>query len=492
MCARTFLLSLFLLAAPVAAQVAPQKGEIALDGVVASIASDGASFGLETAAFTLPNGKTAVLKTPKIKVVSLSANVAIFPRGDAIWKLPKAEIRVGLAARVIGKDAGIGKSLPARQVELVREIGGKRLDYFVSQKGSDAAQGTFDAPWRTIQGAVKRVSSGSSEAAPNVLHIGVGEFNESFDGQNAGLLIEEKNNLILTGTGAQATGGSQITTRDYIKRRSGVVRVSRAQNITFCNLIIGDDQNWEGEAFFEATLHLEAGASVALRAVRLRGPTKETLLDGDKKRAPTAIRAGNGDNIAQDSTCSARLENVLVTGHGAFLSNPAGQVWCERVTIARSFGINADDVLLFMQTPHEVLPDAKRYTFKNCVFYEIEGHDKGRHVWFTAGEEGQDKVFFDPEGGGNWVVRCHREGPNDLYNEKNLADGFPMRSARGWVRAQGVWQDGDPNAKALGGLCVDNDLQLVRRDDFPFLSPPDFAGGWTGGFWTPQSASKGD
>ena len=474
---------LLFLAAPATAQLAPKSGEIALEGVVASVARDGSSFRLETSSFRLPSGKTSTFKVPKTKVVALNSKSEIFPRGDALWKLPAKEVRVGFEAQVVGQDVGSGKPLPARQVELVREIEGKKLDYFVTLKGSDAGNGSFDSPWRTVQNAINRVPSGF-EDAPCVLHLGAGDFGESSDGQSGGVSIEDKQNLILTGAGATSEG-TQITTGDFPKKRSGVVRVNRSKGIAFRNLVIGDDKNWEGDAFFEATLHLEAGATVDLKSVWLRGPSQDTILDDDKKLAPTAIHAGNGDAMRRDGECLARLSNVLVTGHGAFLTNPAGQVWCQRVTLARNFGFYGDDALMFLQTPHQDLPPNRRYTFQNCVFYELAGREKGRHFWFTTGEQGQDKAFFDPENGGNWVVRCHHEGPNDWLNETNLADAFPQRNKEGRVRAQGVWQGGDPKSELLGGLRVNNDLQLARRGDFIFVSPTGFSGGWTGGFSNP-------
>lgn len=475
---------LLFLAAPAMAQLAPKPGEIALDGVVASVARDGSSFRLETSSFTLPNGKSASFKVPKIKVVALNSKSAIFPRGDALWKLPASDLRVGFAAQVVGKDAGSGKPLGAREVELVREIEGKKLDYFVAKNGSDEGKGSFDSPWRTVQGAINRVPNGF-EDAPCVVHLGAGDFGESSDGQSGGILIENKGNLILTGKGATSEG-TQITTGDFPKKRSGVVRVSRSKGIAFRNLIIGDDKNWEGEAFFEATLHLDAGATVDLKSVILRGPTQDTLLDDDKKRAPTAIHAGTGDWRGEENDCFARLQNVLVTGHGSFLSNPAGRVECERVTIARTFGFFQDDVLLFLQTPRGYLPTDKRFTFKSCLFYELQGRSKGRQVIFSAGEEGQNTAFFDPQSGdGNWIVRCNHQGPNDLYTAQNLADGFPDRNKEGRVRAQGVWPGGDPKSEVLGGLRVNNDLQLTRQGDFVFVSPTGFSSGWTGGIWSP-------
>ena len=173
-----------------------------------------------------------------------------------------------------------------------------------------------------------------------------------------------------------------------------------------------------------------------------------------------------------------------MTGHGSFMSNPAGQIHCEHVTLAHNFGFVPDDVLMFLQTPHEALSPARRYTFQSCLFYELEGHDKGRHLHFTAGEEGQDKVFFDDQNGGNRVVRCHREGPNALYNEANLREGFPARDSKGRVRAGGVWPDGDPQQALSGGLRVDNALKLIQRDGFALVALADSPCGWTGGYWS--------
>ncbi len=475
-------LLLTLFPACVGAQNAPARGEIRLEGTVVSLARDGQSFRLEVEAFTLPNGKTARLKALKTKTVTLSPDAAIFPLGAAKWKLKAAALRVGYGAFVIGPDDG-GAELKARRVALRREIESRPIDIFVAQNGSDAGDGSNDKPFRSVQGAVNAAPSGFADEA-TVIHIGAGDFVQASGQRAEPLLIEGKRNLILTGAGATYEGGTQISTGTLAKTRNNdVVRILASQNIELCNLVIGDDRSWEEDRDREATLKLALKSSVVLRNVRLAGPTRETLLDAGGDKPPTAsvaLRPFDRDSVAT-------LENVLVTGHGSFLSNPRGKVFCRNVTFARMFGTGYDDHFLFLQTPSDTPPNERRFTFENCLFYEMEGGRGGWRFILSGGDEGLDKAFFDPPraGGGNIMVRCRFEKPSTYFTAEQLGAAF--LDTRGGVaaRSHGVWVDDDPKKALAGGVRIDNAIQLEKRDGFALCAPPSLGSGWSGGFFSP-------
>ena len=460
-----------------------QKGEIGLKGIVFSVAKDAKSFQLEVDAFTLPNGKTGRLDTPKTKMIYMIANAAIYPHGAPQWRIKPSSLRPGYEAFAVGKD-GSGAGFVARSVGLKREIEGRKIDYFVAKNGSDSGDGRFEAPFLTVQAAVDRVPSGFTDE-PCVIHIGPGIFAESFDGRSAQLRVEGKKNLILTGAGAKTEGGTQISTGDMAKLRNvDVLRLINCQNVQICNMIVGDDKSWAEDRAYEATLKVSGVSTVSLRAVRIAGPTRETMLDADGKTAPNALGCDNLNGVVD-------VENVLVTGHGSFLSNPEGKVFSRRLTAAYLFGTGYDDHFLFLQTPHNAPRDDPRFTFSDCIFYEIEGGRGGSRFYLSTGDAGLDKAYFNapksPEGG-NWVVRCRYEKPDVVFETKNLRAAF--LDTRGIEpRTHGVFE-GDKNDNPLaGGVKVDNELQLKKRDGFLLTAPKNKASGWTGGFWCPADAA---
>jgi hypothetical protein len=132
------------------------------------------------------------LKVPKIRKIAVPKGTVIVPIGDPNWKLLPGSLRMGYEAYVTGSDAAV---FQVKRVELLREIGGRRVDYFVAQTGSDAADGSAKAPWRSVQKGVTAVPSGWADE-PTVLHIGVGSFAESFDGKNGQLRILDKKNMV--------------------------------------------------------------------------------------------------------------------------------------------------------------------------------------------------------------------------------------------------------------------------------------------------------
>ena len=463
-----------------ATDLAPQSGEIALEGIVVSAKPN--EIVINATAFSLPNGKRAELSGLKLKTVALQ-NAAIFPRGDAFWRLSATDIKPNNLAVVVGRDAGSGQVLPARAVALRRldETGALR-DYFVAQNGSDArGDGSPDKPWRTIQKGVDSMRDGVP-GSPRILHIGPGEFAESLDGDAARLNIRNKNYLTITGAGARA-GGTQISTGNFDKYTSGVLWIDDARELRICNLIIGDDRAWTNKnAFFEATVSVHGQSSVRLEAVELRGPSRETTLAANSQRAPTVLHSDGPD-------CATDLTNVLVSGHGTFLSNPLGRVSCRNVTFAGMFGLNYDDNVLFLQTPHGEPRGQRLYTFADCVFYEIQGSEWGNAMILSSGENGEDKAFFElpgAQGGGNVVTRARFDKDGAIYQAGQMAALF--RGLRGghFTLAHGVWKSDDTRAVLTGALLIDNDLQLSDENGFALVSPS--VSGWHGGFAAPGEA----
>lgn len=459
------------------AQTKPKTGEIRLEGIIAAVAPDKSFVNLEVSSYSLPNGKSAPLTVPKIRKVLVAPSSAIFPGGDSKWRLLPQNLRVGYEAQVVGTD---GASFKARSIELQREIEGRKVDYFVTQSGNDAATGTSKAPWRTVQKAVSAMPSGWADE-PCVLHIGAGSYAESFDGRSGQLLIENKRNVVITGAGARVEGGTQIQTGDYLKTANvDLLRLNNCQKIEIRNLVLGDDKSWDQDRFFEATVKLTGASTALLQNVRILGPAWETLLDSDRKRAPTALGVGDSESIAT-------LQNVLITGHGSFLSNPMGYVFSRNVTFARMAGPGYDDHFLFLQTPQRTPKDERRFTFQDCIMYEMAG-GRGGERFMIAGRDGEDKAYFDaPKDGqgGNLLVRCRYEKPNTFFQAKNLAAAFTEYREGRFARTHGVFVNDDTTATLAGGLTVNNEIQLEKRDGYILTAPPTLRSGWVGGYSSP-------
>ena len=186
------------------------------------------------------------------------------------------------------------------------------------------------------------------------------------------------------------------------------MRVENSIGIEFRNVVIGDDRNWSNpSAFFQSTVDVEGISDVTLRNVHVLGPSEQTLVAGGNQRAPTAVRAGS-EGSANASESVLRLDHVLVTGHGSFLSNPIGRVLSDHVTVAQTYGIGFDDHFMFLQTPQSFVDDP-RYTFQDSVFYELKGRLGGQRVSLATGGGGEDNLYFAPPsqgGNGNLLVRA--------------------------------------------------------------------------------------
>jgi hypothetical protein len=91
-------------------------GEIQLEGKVRTISTVHKTFVLDVVSFTLPNGKTSKLAAPKPKTITVSAGTLLHWRDDVQHKPTLSDLKPGDLVAVIGKDAGTGGVLPAREV----------------------------------------------------------------------------------------------------------------------------------------------------------------------------------------------------------------------------------------------------------------------------------------------------------------------------------------------------------------------------------------
>jgi len=114
-----FLLALALAPAPAPArQAAPAEGEIRLQGKVRSVAEGGTEFVLAADSFTLPNGRTGKIRPPREKRITLQEAALLRPLGGGDREVTLEDLKPGIAAAVVGRDAGPGKELEAREIEL--------------------------------------------------------------------------------------------------------------------------------------------------------------------------------------------------------------------------------------------------------------------------------------------------------------------------------------------------------------------------------------
>ena len=357
-------------------------------------------------------------------------------------------------------------------------------EFFVGLGGSDVAgNGSAGAPWRTMQFALTQIPDGTI-AQPTVLNIGQGEFAETSDGTLGQLKITGRNFIAIQGAGAKLTGGTHISTTGFSKvDQSGIVRVENSVGIEFRNVVIGDDRNWSNpSAFFQSTVDVEGISDVTLRNVHVLGPSEQTLINGGNERAPTAVRAG-GEGGTNSSESVLRLDHVLVTGHGSFMSNPIGHVFSDHVTAARTYGLGSDDDFMFLQTPQSFVDDP-RFTFQDSIFYELKGLG-GQRVSLSSGGGGEDNLYFGPPsqgGDGNLLVRglFDTSGPT-FYTDADLGhpDLFVGRvNGSSIMSAHGVFENDDTTLGLTGNLLTSNALQLADFDGFAFTAPSNVTSGW--------------
>jgi hypothetical protein len=92
-------------------------GEILLEGKLSSANPAQKTFVLTASSFTLPNGKTSALSPAKPKKRSSPPQRQRFNvRGDSAQKVELESLLPGAFIIVVGKDAGSGQALTARQI----------------------------------------------------------------------------------------------------------------------------------------------------------------------------------------------------------------------------------------------------------------------------------------------------------------------------------------------------------------------------------------
>ena len=364
-------------------------------------------------------------------------------------------------------------------------------DYYVSSAGSDAlGDGSAANPYLTIQYAVNHVPDGTQNNV-TLLHIGSGQFAETSNGTDGQLLISSRSYLTLTGTGAKLNGGTQITTQGYVKNylNSGVLRVDNSSHIVVANLVVGDDRNWnDPNSFFQSTVAVSGVSDVTLKAAEILGPSQATLIAGGQNRAPTAV-------TAIDDASVLNLNNVLVNGHGSFLSNPRGEVHSQNVTIANLYGLGFDDHLMFLQEPNSRVND-RLYTFSDTIFYNTGGsiHINGAYGIAVAGGPnggGVDNVYFDPSNTGaydNLLVNAlfdPNTSPQTYYNNSLLSNPLAFsRDPNGLVFASGVFNGNDPNSSLTNYLLANNGVSFGNVDGYDLVRLGGVNSGFYGGLAT--------
>ena len=430
---------------------------------------------------------TPVTLKPIPVKITVAGAASIYPLGAPAWKLPLDALAAGDSLAVVGKTgAGDTRSATARLIECARREAKLPVDYFVSQDGDDANDGSPGAPWRTIQNAIEKMPNGT-EAISRVLHIGPGNFSESPDGTIGQLRLQNKSFLILTGAGAHREG-TQITTDAYQKKNhSGVLRLQNCNAIDVLNLTIGDERPWDDEVFFESTVHLEGNSNATFESVQIVGPSREVLAGRGARRAQTAMRCvGDADE--------ATLRNCLVSGHGTFISNSRGKVFSRNVTFADMGGFDPDDQFLFMQLPDGEPRNDPRFTFDDCLFYQLQGGIRNKQAMLSFGGpfggSGESKVYFNsPEtvGGGNKLVRARLDTKGGFVQTSDLPRSFNLLDQH-YTLAHGIYAQNDVLGALIGGVTVDNSIELDERDGFALVAPATLKSGWRGGMTTPVSS----
>ncbi|MDQ3816003.1 MAG: hypothetical protein M3347_19005 [Armatimonadota bacterium] len=93
-----------------------RAGEIRLDGTIQAIDTAQSTLTLNVTLFTLSNGKTQPLVTPKPKTVLVTAETWLHWRGAPSQKVTLADLKAGAVVAVLGLDMGSGRDLSAREV----------------------------------------------------------------------------------------------------------------------------------------------------------------------------------------------------------------------------------------------------------------------------------------------------------------------------------------------------------------------------------------
>jgi hypothetical protein len=99
-----------------AAEFGVKAGEIRLDGTVRSVDASANIVVMDATTYGLPNGKSTRLTAPKTKNVEIGTATRLHVRGDEKRAVSISSLLPGTFLIVIGKDAGSGKNLPAREI----------------------------------------------------------------------------------------------------------------------------------------------------------------------------------------------------------------------------------------------------------------------------------------------------------------------------------------------------------------------------------------
>ncbi|HEX8234331.1 MAG TPA: CAP domain-containing protein [Abditibacteriaceae bacterium] len=128
-----------------AAEFSLREGEILLEGKLSSATPAQKTFVLTASSFTLPNGKTSSLAPAKPKTVVIDAATTLHVRGNATQKVELDLVLPGVFMIVVGKDAGSGQALTARQVAVWDKVAAGKFSLSASalvQGQTSTATGT--------------------------------------------------------------------------------------------------------------------------------------------------------------------------------------------------------------------------------------------------------------------------------------------------------------------------------------------------------------
>jgi hypothetical protein len=369
---------------------------------------------------------------------------------------------------------------------LVAAPGLADTDYYVSLTGSDGGTGTAANPWRTVQHALDNTGNGTG-ANWTIINVGPGRFAESWNTVEGQLRFNNKAYVRIQGAGAMSVGGTQIGTTDGVTTYTkvaghwGVLLVDNSTDVEIKDLIIGEDRAWDGDlGVWACTVWAKHTTNITLERVHISGPLKATMIAAGRLKSHTAVDAQHAASVIN-------LQNVLITGHGSYLTNPEGEVHAKRVTFAKFCGLGWDSFFTFVQTPGSLV-DNRLYTLEDCIFYELEGPRSGRRVKIGYGHGGEDNMYFDASSTGgdeNIVVRAMFDDAvpeywDDAVPARDLTNAFLFSrvTATTIMKAHGVFVNDDTTLARTGNLVIDNTINLSTYNDFLYVSPQGLDSGW--------------
>ena len=160
-------------AATAASEFSLADGEILLEGKLSSANPAQKTFVLTASSFSLPNGKTSPLSPAKPKNVLLNAGTTLHVRGNPTQKVELENLLPGVSMIVVGKDAGSGQALTARQITVWDKVAGGKFSLSTPAlvRGQTAATATVNdatEPASTSpQTSTQPVSAGGAQAELN-------------------------------------------------------------------------------------------------------------------------------------------------------------------------------------------------------------------------------------------------------------------------------------------------------------------------------------